>query len=206
MTVTPLTRLQAVNMILAGIGEQPISSLGVSDAPDVTSAVQILDEVNRAVQARGWYYNRECNVELQPDVNGEVVIPLNAAHVDPDQHQHPNWRELAVREGKLYDLTNHTFDLGQSVIKCTIVYMLDFEDSPAAVRQYVAARAAREYQDKQLGDPTLSRNLLMSEHQALAEIQREESRAGDYNIATHSWSVARAVWRRSPLNHLRRRY
>jgi hypothetical protein len=204
-----MTRLQAVNLMLAAVGEQPVNSIGVADSADVSIAELLLDEVNRAVQVRGWHFNTELDVEMQPDIDGVVTLPLNVSHADVKYLNAPSGSngvaEIVQRDGKLYDRNNHTFDLGQSPIKVDVVYMFDFEELPQAVRQYVAARAAREYQDKVLGDPTLARNLYASETSALAELRREETKSGDYNLVD-SWSVRRAIRRDSPLNRMRRSY
>ncbi len=51
------TELQAVNTILSAIGELPTTATVLTNgtSADVSMAKQILDEVNREVQAEGWH-------------------------------------------------------------------------------------------------------------------------------------------------------
>ena len=68
-TTARLTELQAVNRMLAGIGQAPITQAGLTNAanPDVAMATQTLYEVSRQIQAEGWSFNKEYNVETTFD-------------------------------------------------------------------------------------------------------------------------------------------
>ena len=58
---TSMTELEAVNVLLTTIGEQPINSFW-NQTTDVTIARQVLNEVNREVQSQGWHFNTETDV------------------------------------------------------------------------------------------------------------------------------------------------
>jgi hypothetical protein len=66
-----------VNVLLQSIGESPVASIDTSLSVDVAAAIQTLDEVDRAVQIRGWHWNREDSYELTPDGTSEVALPAN---------------------------------------------------------------------------------------------------------------------------------
>ena len=46
MALTPTSKIQAVNIMLASIGEAPVSSLDDATLADVSIAESILDETN----------------------------------------------------------------------------------------------------------------------------------------------------------------
>ncbi len=57
--------LQAVNQILASVGQAPVTTLEQTN-PDVAIAYQTLLEVSREVQAEGWTFNKEGHYEMAP--------------------------------------------------------------------------------------------------------------------------------------------
>jgi hypothetical protein len=82
------TELQAVNQILASVGQAPVTSIDtetitdqngnpvtVVTNPDVAIAYSTLEEVSREVQAEGWTFNKEFNVQFIPDTNDEILWP-----------------------------------------------------------------------------------------------------------------------------------
>ena len=66
-----MTELEAVNVLLTTIGEAPVLING-KQTTDVAIAQQVLNEVNREVQSRGWHFNTEYNVELIPDTSKNI--------------------------------------------------------------------------------------------------------------------------------------
>ena len=57
------TELQAVNEILASVGQAPVTTLEQTN-PDVAIAYNTLLEVNREVQAEGWTFNKESCIPI----------------------------------------------------------------------------------------------------------------------------------------------
>ena len=58
--------LQAVNQILASVGQAPVTTLEQTN-PDVAIAYNTLQQVSREVQAEGWTFNREYRYPLTPN-------------------------------------------------------------------------------------------------------------------------------------------
>lgn len=209
MALTPATKLDAVNLMLSAVGSQPVSSIGVADSADVQLALFLLERLAVMVQGRGWKFNSERDVSFTPNSVGEVILPSNVYSADVEAINNPpsgsvGVPDIVVRQGKLYDRRNHTFDLGQSVVKVDLIYLFDFDETPGAFRDYIAARASRIFQNRSLGDPQLNQELLRDEGTSLAVLKREETTTGDYNTnAAHS--VRRAIRRNSPLNRIRLR-
>jgi hypothetical protein len=61
MSLAPTTELEAVNTMLNTIGEAPVNTLVNMTSVDASSALSILNSVNREVQSQGWFFNTEYN-------------------------------------------------------------------------------------------------------------------------------------------------
>jgi len=59
-----LTTLQAVNEILEGMGEPPVTALDTNGTTDEAEAETFLDRYNKRVQMAGWAQNTEYDAEL----------------------------------------------------------------------------------------------------------------------------------------------
>ena len=71
MSLSPTTKLEAVNTMLTSIGEQPIQNMNdLAGLSDASIAEQILDNVSRAIQSRGWIFNTDLDVKMPVDLYG----------------------------------------------------------------------------------------------------------------------------------------
>lgn len=180
--MTPNTKLEAVNIMLSAIGEAPVNRLS-SGLVEAETAETILNQINRSVQAEGWHFNREKNVQVDPTNNGEIVLAANTIRADA-MIEHNTEFDLSQRGGKMYDLTNHTYNIGKAV-KLDIVYELDFADIPAVARRYIAVKAARILQDQIVGSGELHTFNQNDEMEALIQLRDFENETADYNIANN---------------------
>lgn len=170
------TELDAVNIMLRAIGEQPVSSLEESGLSDVAIAKTTLAEVSRDIQAKGWDFNTDLNYALALSTDGTCSVPTNALRIDT------TWgKSLVWRAGKLWDRRNNTFVL-DSAPKCDIVRYLSFEDCPESFRYYAAVRAARIFQATMLGDEGAELFTEKQEAAARANFEDAEGSSADRNI------------------------
>jgi hypothetical protein len=147
---TPITELDAVNLCLEQIGEQPVNTIPTSGLSDAVVAQNVVHRVSRRVQGMGLHCNTDEDYPLVPDINGNIAIPVNALSVDPsDASQDYTWRA-----GKLYDRRNQTSVFTQTV-KVDIIWFFPFGDLPDHVRDYVAVVAAQEFQKHVVGSESL---------------------------------------------------
>lgn len=196
MTITtPTTELEAVNAMLAAIGEAPINSLIQSGLADAILAQTILGQVCREVQSRGWQFNTETEFPITANVNKTISVPQNAIEISIADSMKVNWL-ITQRAGKIYDLTNHTFSIGQT-LKFNIKWLFTFEDCPEAFRWYVTVRAARMFIDRTVGNETIHGYAESDETTALAVLKQSEALTADYNILVGNYSVFRALDRMS---------
>ena len=81
---SPVTKLEAVNIMLSVTGEAPVTQLN-SGLVEADVAETILESVNREVQGQGFDFNRELNVTFNPDSNNNIVLPANILRADSTQ-------------------------------------------------------------------------------------------------------------------------
>lgn len=190
-----LSKLQAVNRILVGAGEFPVSSLTVSGANDVTIAIQCLDESTTLVQMNGTNTNTILTSVL-PDEDGKIYVSDNVIHVDT--YGHSAGRNVAVQGRNptyLIDLDNEgtdVFTVGETLY-IKIVNRLDFESLETADQFYATDHAARRYQiltvgDKQ-SDAVLNEQLVLSRIHA----RSKEVRARDASFMDNTKSYWGAI-------------
>lgn len=186
--LAPTTELEAVNSILASIGEAPVSSLEDTGVLDASMALRTLREVNREVQGRGWHFNMDIDYPLAPSYpEGYIEVPRNSIRCEPSDPM--DIMDFTVRGRKLYDRRHHTFVFSKTV-KVKMITLLPFEDIPQFARNYIAVRAARTFQQNTVGSPELSSFKDIDEARALVQLKEAEASTADYNILTDNRMVA----------------
>ncbi len=184
------TKLDAVNYILATVGEAPVSSL-TGTTQDAAIALSRLDEITREGLSRGWYFNTETDVDLSRNASDEIPLPATALYVDVDPSDYTI--EPVERGSKLYDLKNHRYTFEKD-LKAIVVYNLDFEECPEVFRNYIKIRSARLFQNQFLGSTSLDRVTRADEQRAWAELLAYEFKSSDVTSLSNP-SVARILRR-----------
>jgi len=90
------------------------------------------------------------------------------------------WRNVCLREGKLYDLDNHTA-VFEDPISLTVVSDLPLTALPPGLRRLVLVAAALRVNARFIRDPAIQNTLAVEHSLALADASREDSEAGDYS-------------------------
>ena len=176
--------LQAVNQILASVGQAPVTTLEQTN-PDVAIAYNTLQQVSREVQAEGWTFNKEYHYPMPPDLEQEIKIPDNMLQIDLCQDEVYNRDKDSIRrDGKLYDRTAHSYKWEQTVY-CDIVWLFDWLDLPTPIRDYITARAASMVSMRLVGDPNLYQVLSQQESYMRSNALEYETSQGDYTFFGH---------------------
>lgn len=173
------TALDAVNAMLATIGQAPISSLDTPGLVDAVTAKATLNEVTRTTLAHGWDFNKDYDYPITPDVNGEIVLPSNILSIDTTREFY-NY-DVVQRGKRLWDKTNKTFVFDKT-LKFDITWLLGFEEIPEPARQYIMIRCCRLFQDRTLSSDTLHSYTKDDEYAAWAMLVRQENVTEDPNI------------------------
>ena len=184
--ITPTTELDAVNEMLASIGEAPVNSL-TAGLDEASIAHRILTNVSRQVQARGWFFNREV-LRLSPSESGEIRLPHNILKVDDEAGAY-------IQRGlRVYDRRRNTYQFPQGVYPFLVVVGLPFEDLTETARTYIYLKAARRFHERFLGSATLQQYAQVDELEAYRDLKQEEIEAGNYNLFNNP-EVQRALVR-----------
>ena len=191
------TELQAVNQILASVGQAPVTSIDtetITDQngdlitlvtnPDVAIAYDTLFEVSREVQSEGWTFNREFNYPMVPDTDKHIIWPNNVLQMDlSDDPKYSSYREKDTikRDNKLYDRMNHTY-LWEETVYCDIVWFFDWVDLPSPIQDYITCRAASIVSSRLIGEPAQYQILQQKEAYARSLVLEYECNQGDYSM------------------------
>lgn len=175
LALTPSTELDAVNVCLSVIGESPINTLVGSQNALAASAQGIIREISRRVQSEGWAFNREDNVELAPNTNGYIIVPLGTLRVDADDV------DVVQRGPRLYNRAEHTFVFTEPV-RVSITYGFSFDDLPQAAKDYIAIRAARTMHARTLGSSTIASLTVQDEEAARVVLLQYEEETNDSSM------------------------
>ena len=200
MVLAATTKLEAINTMLSVIGEAPVSSLGTNATGDVAIAKNILDEVLKEVQTRGWYWNTEYKVEFGKNTEGKIVIAGNVVRVDANPNT--STAHYSIRDGYLYDLTGHTNVFTEDAT-ATVIYLLEWEQLPEVGKRYVMIKAGRVFQDRMLSSPALNAFSLRDEMVALADLKNVEMEVEDFSIFDNAGTF-NTINRVSPLDSISR--
>ncbi len=200
MTVAATTELEAVNIMMAAIGESPINALTDPLPVDARLAQQTLAEINKKVQMEGWSFNTEIDVTLSRDGSKHINLANSILRVDPNIHQHPTI-DAIQRTLKLYDRLNNRYEFDEDLI-CTVVYFRAFTEIPEPARYYITIKAARVFVDRLVGDQGLRTYTEQDEIRARAILMETDLANGDHNLLRGDPSLTSVFSTYSPANAL----
>ena len=200
MTVAATTELEAINIMLAAIGEAPVNSLTGTVPVDVRLAQSTLTEFNREIQSEGWSFNTEIDVTLTRDASNQIALPQNVLRVDANIHQHPTIDPIQ-RGLKLYDRLNNVYEFEEDLI-CTVVYFRPFIELTEPARRYINIKAARVFVDRLVTDDGLRTYTGQDEVRARAILMETDLANGDHNILRGDPSLTSVFDTYSPANGL----
>ena len=174
--LTPQSELEAVNEILSSIGSSPVDTLDESLDVDVINAKRLLEATSREIQSRGWYFNTEDSVTLQPDTDSNrVPCPENYLVFYSDGYQ------LVRQSGYFFDIASRTDEFPNG-LTVTLIRYLQFDELPEVFRKYITVRTARLFQMRFLGAQEIDVSLQFAESEAYSAIIDFELKTGNYNV------------------------
>lgn len=190
-----LTKLDAVNIILDSIGESRVLSLEDS-VSDARLALEKLEEVSKEVQGRGWHRNTERR-EILLDNAGKAVLPNNVLRVD-SVGDSATINVVTRRDTNgfnyLFNLSDNTF-VFDGPVEVEMVKEFDYEDLSLELQYYIAYRAARQFQETQMGSQALDTFTLRQEQDAFAALQMAEAELEDNNCLYNSATLVQMTRR-----------
>lgn len=187
-TLTAMSELEAVNEMLMSIGQAPVNTLTVTGIKDVAIARKRLETALRSCLTKGWWFNTDEAYVLSPDLDGNVLIPVNALKVDSDDADLTE-RELEPKGRCLYNRADQSFEF-TAPVTVRIVWGFRFEAVPQSARDYVATRAGRRFQSKVVGSQVLDRYEQEDEMMAYIALMREERASRKTNLFTGNRGIS----------------
>ena len=176
------TKLEAINQMLAGIGQAPVVSLDTTN-PEISLAQSILDSVNREVQGEGWHFNTEINYPFTPNASGYIVVPPNVLQLSDNKISNKQKYQTVLRDGKLYDKVNHTYVFPQgNPIPCDVVWLFDYEDLAQVFQDYITQRATRMFAGSVVGSETMFKFNAQDETILRANCLAYDTSTSDVNV------------------------
>ena len=201
MTVAATTELEAINIMLAAIGEAPVNSLTGTVPVDVRIAQSTLIEVNKRIQSEGWSFNTEIDVTLpRNQTTKQIELSTDILRIDANIHQHTTIDPIQ-RGLKLYDRLNNRYEFDEDLI-CTVVYFRPFTELTEPARSYINIKAARVFVDRLVSDDGLRTYTLEDETRARAILMETDLSNGDHNILRGDPSLTSVFDTYSPANGL----
>lgn len=181
--------LEAVNDMLAAIGEAPVSTLEDEGNTDVVSARRILEKHNRRLQSRGWTFNIDEAATLNPDVNSGLIPYLQSyLKVSTVGYTYTN------RGGYVYDRTART-DTFTGPLTVSLISLVPYDEMPEVFKNLIVAKASKQFNTSFFGAPEVDAELaqdIMELEQAVAEYELDD---GAFNIFTTDPFVSGAIGR-----------
>jgi hypothetical protein len=179
------TLLEAVNICLQNIGEQPVNSLENQQVVEAAMAERTILEFHKEGQTRGWSWNSEQGYEFSKNVTtNQIVVPSNVVSWAADAYQ---WAgRFQLRGQKVYDKEKRTYTLGADIasLEADVVWLLPWDECPEAFNRWVTIRSARVFSDRVLSSDAIFKYTAMDEQQALIELQRVELEQAQANSLT----------------------
>jgi hypothetical protein len=186
------SKLNAVNTLLAIIGEAPVNSLNPPLTGDASLADQVLDEVSREVQGAGWSWNTMLYDSIPLDAStGQSQLPSNTLAVRFNPISYPSQR-FVLRGLRLFDRVKNTYDLRSSLgvaltgnssnIVAEIVEELDWDSIPETGKRYITIRAGRIFANRAVTSASIESYTAEDEQNALQILKRTEDMAQNYNF------------------------
>lgn len=180
-----MTFLEAVNTLLSVIGEAPVTSLAdtaQNTISDAALASRTLQEVSRDVQAEGWQFNTDQNVELQANNQNEFPLPGNVLRASFSPTRYAEC-QFVVRGSRVYDRQEQSYQIDeQSLTVDQVVVELPWEELPHAAQQYIAIRAARIYSDRFINSNVIYTYTSQDEQYARSQLIRAEESSLTNNL------------------------
>lgn len=138
-----ITSLDAVNIMLANIGEAPVTILGTTSKPTAQRAEARLAEESIRIQSLDYNSFKSTRLVLEPDgTTGEIALPETLLSWHPVDES--LYDTLTEDDGKLYNSKDSTFVFTENVA-VEAVLARPFEALSQPARWFITCAAAIEF-------------------------------------------------------------
>lgn len=190
-----LTKLEAINILLRAVGESPVNSLA-SGLDDAEEAEAFLDLTTKEVLEVGWHFNTREDYGLALTAENFIELPSDTLSCDTmgdSAHLNVTVRKVGGKL-RLFNLTDDTYTFTGTVY-VKLVQSFDFESLPQALRQYIAWKAAGDYQQSDLGSVAIDKFIARRIEETKLRWLEADDEMSDANVLRDSESVRRTAAR-----------
>ena len=159
--------LEAINFLLEEIGATPVAD-EESTQPDVAGARRRLLTAKKAVQRRGYWFNRDEDITFSPNQESEITLPNNTlSYVSHNNAHH------VLRGNRLYNSLDSTYKFTEGTTGL-LISDLEWEEIPFSAQEVIKWMACNTYTRRELEDPARTQEILMELNQARMDLRHEE--------------------------------
>lgn len=189
-----MTTLEAISRILVSAQLNAVASLSSPDA-NTTKAISLLDSERKRVLELGWDFNQDYNYPLTA-VAGIISVPTTPwVALNVDVQPYNSYRDIVVRDGKLYDKTNRTFTFSETSINVDVTWLVDFDTLPLVAQEYLVACTSVKFAVQVSVDPDVARQLRLDEMRAwFALKQRDTTQSSASHLNRHPTAQIAQNW------------
>lgn len=185
--ISRFTEVEAVNRLLSTVGGEKVSALtNLSFTAD--SAYTALRDAMRDLMSHSWGFNTEVDVVLTPNGSNEIDLStsgytgtyISVIDFDPED---AGDLDVIIKGTKLYDRKEHSYTVfTNETYKAVVSYYVQWEDLPEAVKSYVTAMAAKDFQAQMVGNPQMDAILSQKFLHARSAFYAFEGQQMDYTM------------------------
>lgn len=189
--------LDAVNLMIASLGEAPVTAYDPAPTNDVALAIGALNFEDLMLQSQGWHWNREDAFQLSLGTGGTVTLPDECLRVTSAYYAPNNAPsgpiDIVQRGPLLYDRIGHTNVFTVAPV-ADLILRLDWDSLPQVARAVIALRALQRFQ----GGVQQSQIALQLNAKDLAEaetlLEQHEDEVAGYNSVYGNVSTQSALY------------
>lgn len=177
------SKLDAVNHMLAVVGEDAVNSLDTNVSANLALAIRVLERSNKQVQTIGWHWNTDREKTITADSNSRYPWQLDWIRVDTDRFRYTGVD--IVRRGQfLYNTARkkNTNVITRGTLKVDIVLYLDWVALPESARLAIMMKAMRIFAFSVLGDELRSGYSKLDEDEAMENLVSTDNDQADYTF------------------------
>ena len=197
LTMTPVTELDAVNMMLMSIGQSPVNTLVGTGIKDVVTSQLVLHNTSRAVQDEGWDFNTDYAYPITPDGNDRILVPANCLSIDPmyDSDNFVQRYDESNTAMSMYNIEAQSF-ARTTALYCDITRFYEFEKIPQSARNYIALLAGQRFQAGAISSELLFKFEEKDIQSARAILERNTNRNKDRNFFNNTSDFTAQIFHR----------
>lgn len=175
----PLTKLDAVNILLQSRGEYPTAQLGDGARGAAQDAENALAQFNLTIQSEGWNFNTEEELELTPNASGHIYLPEGTVEFEPKYHK--STQLLTERSGRLYNRYGSTYVFTDAVTIRAVI-LLPYNEIPQPARWYIAIAGAYEYGNRNVPGDASMRPTELQVAKARSALESYDGKTSETNL------------------------